>query len=331
MPRSAGFCVKIAWVVAVLCGNLCAQRPGRQVDRELVRSTVENVANIVQREYFDPDVAARVSTSLKEGLAGGRYDDAPTLKTLADRLTRDLYAVTRDKHLAVTVVQNETAVATPGEPPGQSRKERGRRENFGVQRVEILAGNVGYLNLTAFYRPDEARDTLSAAMRTLRWADALILDLRANGGGAPETAALLSSYFFDTAELPLFTIVDRAGEARLFATEKTPPPERNESRPLYVLTSAQTFSAGEGVAFVLQERQRAEIVGETTAGAANPGRPYSVNSDFDVTVPNGKVVTAVTGRNWEGSGVKPDVPAPAADGLRIAHKRALSKVLSRTP
>jgi C-terminal processing protease CtpA/Prc len=314
----------------VLCGNLLGQQPASQVDRELIRTTVENLATIVQREYFDPDVAANVSTSLRGWLAEGRYAGTPTLQSLADMLTRDLFAMTSDQHLAVAVVQEKGPTGTLVEPAVSSRQVRGQRENFGTQRVEILAGNVGYLNLTAMYRPEEARETLSAAMRTLRYADALILDLRSNSGGSPGTAALLASYFFDTPELPLFEIINRSGEVRSYATEKMPLPERNESRPLYVLTSARTFSAGEGLAFILQERHRAKIIGETTAGAANPGRPYAVNSQFEVVVPNGKVVTAVTGRNWEGSGVEPDVPVSASDALCIAHASALSQLVSQS-
>jgi C-terminal processing protease CtpA/Prc len=300
------------------------------VDRELIGSTVESLAVVVQREYFDPEVGARASESLQKALAEGRYAHALTLQSLADMLTRDLFESTKDKHLAVAVVEDAIVTDESARPLDPSRQERGRHENFGVQRVEVLPGNVGYLNLTSFYRPEEARGTLSAAMRTLQHADSLILDMRANGGGSPETASLLVSYFFLAPELPLFTIVDRSGDARVYATESEVQPERNETRPLYVLTSAKTFSAGEGIAFILQERQRAEIVGEKTAGAANPGRPYRVNSHFEVVVPNGKVVASITGRNWEGSGVTPDVLVPAPDALRVTYARALSKLLSQT-
>ena len=285
----------------------------------------------MQREYFDPKVAARVEVSLRERLVQGRYDTAPTLESLANMLTRDLFDLTQDKHLNVAVVQEAQSTASSANTANLSREARGRRENFGVQRVEILAGNVGYLNLTAFYRPDEARDTLSAAMRTLQYADTIILDMRSNSGGSPETAALLISYFFDAPRLPLFTIVGRSGESQKYFTEKTRLTERNESRPVYVLTSKQTFSAGEGTAFLLQERQRAEVVGETTAGAANPGKSYPVNSQFEVTVPNGKLEAAVTRKNWEGCGVKPDVAVPASDALRVAHARALRRLLGQSP
>jgi C-terminal processing protease CtpA/Prc len=103
-------------------------------------------------------------------------------------------------------------------------------------------------------------------------------------------------------------------------------PEHDGRRPIYVLTSAKTFSAGEGLAFLLQERRRAEVVGEVTAGAANPGRPYGVNDRFTVTVPNGRVRSAVHGGNWEGTGVTPDVKTGAAAALAVAHARARARL-----
>jgi len=99
-------------------------------------------------------------------------------------------------------------------------------------------------------------------------------------------------------------------------------------RPVYVLTSAATVSGGEGFAFVLQERHRAEIVGEVTAGAANAGRPYRVNARFSVTIPNGQVKSAAGG-NWEGTGVTPDVKTIADEALNVAHARALRRLIDR--
>ena len=107
----------------------------------------------------------------------------------------------------------------------------------------------------------------------------------------------------------------------VYTTEATPPLTRNARRPIYVLTSPRTFSAGEGLAFILQERKRAVVIGEVTAGAANPGRSYPAGTMFEITVPNGRVVTAITKRNWEGSGVTPDIIVPAADAFRVAHLR----------
>jgi C-terminal processing protease CtpA/Prc len=156
--------------------------------------------------------------------------------------------------------------------------------------------------------------------------------MRNNGGGSPGTVALLISYLLDQPGLPLFEIVHRPPEpADRYTTESTPPAERNAQRPVHVLTSSKTFSAGEGLAFLLQELHRAEIVGETTAGAANPGKPYPVNDRFSVTVPNGRVRSAIGGGNWEGTGVTPDVPTTAEEALRVAYARVIRRLIAHEP
>lgn len=308
----------IVGIAAALAAVLAAP-PSRAIPPKLVHATVAGAAALIRDEYFDPAIAARADAMLRERLAAGRYERARSPRSLAEAMTRDLYATTHDKHLAVAVVP---------ETEPKPRSVVGTAENFGVQRAEILDGNVGYLNLTAFYHPEEARQAIAAAMTMLRHAGALIIDMRDNGGGSPETVALLLSYLFDEPELPLFAIVPRGGsEGRRYATEGCAVPERDGSRPVYVLTAARTFSGGEGLAFILQERGRAEIVGERTAGAANPGRPYRINDSFEITIPNGRVVSAVNGRNWEGTGVIPDLAVRASDALRVAQERA--RVVSR--
>ena len=179
---------------------------------------------VVQREYFDAEVATHVATSLRERLAGGRYAGAASLQSLADSLTRDLVALTRDKHLNVTVVRDRTSGSTTDEVAVEdARAIRGRRTNFAVQRVEILPGNVGYMNITGFFRPNEARHALSTAMRMLQHTDALILDVRTNSGGNPGTVALLAGYLFNEPGLPLFEIVPRHGAATQYSTEESLP------------------------------------------------------------------------------------------------------------
>jgi retinol-binding protein 3 len=300
------------------------------LDTKLVQDTIKSVGAIIRDEYFDAELAASVNDSLQEWVNQGRYADATTTGTLAANLTKDLRELTHDKHLAVEARRSGPSKNKSNGVSDESRETVGRRANFGLQRVEVLRGNVAYLKLNFFYRPNEAREVISAAMGTIRNADALILDLRDNGGGSPDTVALFASYLFTKPQLPLFQIVPRSGETRIYETDVAELPECNEERPMFVLTSARTFSAGEGLAFLLQERRRAEVVGETTAGAANPGRSYRVNEHFDVTVPNGRVLTVVTGKNWEGDGVIPDVKVTADDALRTAHIRALSHLLEKT-
>jgi len=320
----------------LFCSSLTAQAqtpkaPSRALDIQLTKDTVEQVGETVNRQYFDADLAARMNSSLRQRLAEGRYANATTAEALASKLTDDLYLLSHDKHLSVGVYPPTVDGAYSG--PGaseQSREESVRTTNGGVQRVEILPGNVGYLNITAFFSPNEAREAIAGAMHMLRQADALILDSRENAGGSPDTVALLASYFFDGPRLPLMDIIPRSGEVQHYLTQSEIL-DRDGKRPMYVLTSAHTWSGGEGIAYILQERHRAEIIGETTVGAANAGKPYKINEPFYVNVPNGRLRTVVRNSNWEGTGVIPDVAVSAADALRIAHQHALRQLLSATP
>ena len=310
-----------------------SQAPIRDIDQSEVQQTVEALRTALNREYFDPVVAAKVSETLQRRLAGGRYQGAPTIESLAKTLTEDLFEITRDKHLVVSSVPKSTSdPATPTAADDTSREVAARRLNFGIQRIEILPGNVGYLNLTAFYRPGEVREAMASAMANLRNTDALILDLRNNGGGSSGTIALFASYFFETQGLPLFEVVPRPPATPVrFSTESGVLADRNQQRPTYVLTSQNTWSAGEGFALILQEHHRAEVIGQTTGGAGNQARPHLLNAKFEVTIPNGKVRTVLRGQSWEGTGVVPDIPATSTDALRIAQVRALQGLIRKVP
>ena len=158
--------------------------------------------------------------------------------------------------------------------------------------------------------------------------DALILDLRENGGGSPDTAIQLLSYFFNDSSLQLLRILPRSGGTTVYNTDVQGVTYRNQSWPLYVLVSRSTFSAGEAVPFILQERHRAIIIGETTAGAANPESPWPLSSSLVVTIPYGHIESTVLGTSWEGCGVKPDVTTSQADALAVARVRALERLIN---
>lgn len=303
------------------------------IDTALIRQTVEALGTVLDREYFDPVVAAQASAALKNRMAQGRYQNASTIESLAKKLSEDLYELTKDKHLvAMPVEEVASRSAAPPVSDETPRELAARRANFGIQRIEILPGNVGYLNFTAFYRPGEARSAIASAMASLRHADALILDLRENGGGSSGTMALLASYFFESQGLPLFEVVPRPPTKSVgYSTEATVLPDRNEQRPTYILVSGNTWSAGEGIAFILQERQRAVVVGQTTPGAGNQARTHLLSPQFEVTIPNGATRTAIRKSSWEGTGVVPDIFSAPSDALRIAHTNALKNLLKIAP
>ncbi len=307
----------LLWVIVV-----AAQSTPQGLAPATIDAAVRDVATVFAREYFDISLSQKVAAELNARVAAGRYHDAGTAANLAKRLTADFYELTKDKHIAVAIARREGGTAQSGP------ERRNVPTTAGFRRTELLAGNIGLLDMAFFMRPVEHRDALAAAMKTLHPADALILDMRENGGGSPGTVALLVSYLLDGPERPLFEIVARSGSRETYRTE--PTPTRSANRPVYVLTSPRSFSGGEGLAFLLQDLKRAVVIGEATAGAANPGRPYPAGDLFDITVPNGQLLTSVTRRNWEGSGVTPDVSVPAAEALLVAHLRALDDLIAAT-
>jgi C-terminal processing protease CtpA/Prc len=327
VPVPAFRVIPLFALTILLAGAVTAPaQTAQQLDPQVIQDAIESVGVVVHREYFDPTVGMQVEAGLREGLSEGRFPNLTTAHDVAAAVTLELYALSHDKHLALVVKQPTTAGAA-----AESRRDDARRSNGGVQGVEILPGNVGYLNLTYFWHLDEGARAIASAMGVLSNADALIVDMRSNSGGSPEMVATVIGYLFDEPDLPLFEIVHRADPRERYATPSPALADRNGSRPVYVLTSARTLSAGEGFAFLLQERHRAEVIGELTAGAANPGQPYPVNDLFDVIVPNGEVKSAVGGGNWERTGVKPDVAALASEALQVAHARALRKLIDAAP
>ena len=303
-------------------------------DAEFIRNTVATLADMVEKDYFNPTIGAKVASTPREGLSKGQYAKAPDLETLANLLTSDMYAVAKDRHLTLFVTKGLPSKPSPASTVArESRKERGQHENFGLQKVEILSGNVGYLRLTGFYQPKEAREALAASMTFLSHADALIIDLRDHGGGSSQTVALFTSYLLDHPDMPLFEIAHRSqATPDQYLTESGALPDRNGTRPTFLLTSPRTSSGGEAVAFLLQERHRAEVIGEGTWGGANqvpPPRP--VTPSFEALIPNGHTASALTGKNWEGVGVIPDIPVKADSALRVAHARAIQTLLRSAP
>ena len=220
--------------------------------------------------------------------------------------------------------------------PSAEAKEMFRRlagsQNFGFEKVERLNGNVGFIELNGFINPELGAETAIAAMNFLANTDALIIDLRYNGGGEPGLAQMISTYFFSGKPVQLHSIYWReGGRIQQYWTLPYVPGERYLDKPIFILTSKRTFSAPESFAYSLQALKRATIIGETTRGGANPAKYFRVNEHFSLLVPVGRAVNPVTGTNWEGTGIKPDIEVTEAQALKTAHLAALRKLLDASP
>jgi hypothetical protein len=283
------------------------------------RAIVETLATEVEARYCKPDVAREIAAHLRAELVAGAFDGCTTRFALAPALTKALRAVNDDRHFVVFGKPEGRIREELHDPLGTALRARveERERNHGFARVEILPGNVGLLELNAFADFAPARETAAAAMRFLAGVDALIVDVRGNGGGTPQMVQFVCSYFFgERTHLNSLVFRRPAGEevTEFWTLDELPGP-RLVDVPLYVLTSGNTGSAAEEFCYNLQSRDRAILVGQTTGGAANPGGTVPLDERLVAFISDGQARNPVTGTNWEGVGVVPEVETPAPDAL----------------
>jgi hypothetical protein len=311
-------------------GSLAAEQLS---GREIVTKALE----LLRANYVFPEQAGQAATAIEARLEAGEYDDLDEV-TLTERLTRDLQEITGDRHLRVVFGggpgPRRQRIGEPEEPKDHearrlAMRRMGRLDNFGIRQVERLDGNVGYLDVRRVAVPANAGPAIGAAMELVAGTYALIIDLRHNGGGAPEGVVFWCSYLLDERPTHLNDIFHAdTGETRQFWALPYVPGTRYLDRPVFVLTSGRTFSGGEDFAYTLQALGRATVVGETTGGGAHPTRGFPISAAVHIGIPFARSVNPVTGTNWQGTGVVPDVPADAERAYDVAYARALEKVLT---
>lgn len=295
-------------------------------------AAVQAIGKTFEARYVFPDVATKVKETLETKLKDKSFDQISTGQELATVLTREMQAITRDKHVRVNC-STEKLPGRSGQHGPTAEQEKQMREemrlrNAGFVKLERMPGNIGYLRLDGFMNPELGKAPLQAAMTFLQHTDALIIDLRYNGGGTPLMIRDLCSYFFDETPVHLNSMYFRQGNRREeFWTNKEVPGPRYLNKDVYLLTSAFTFSGAEECAYNFQTQKRGTIVGETTGGGAHPGGNVPIADHYTVFIPTGRAINPVTGTNWEGVGVKPDVATSSEQALDSAHKLAIKKLL----
>ncbi|MEU1422595.1 S41 family peptidase [Kitasatospora sp. NPDC005751] len=280
---------------------------------------IEQALGRIATGYVFAEKTESIDAAIRRRLQAGAYDglDGPAL---CEAVTADFQEVCPDKHLRLLWVDEPQSLEPADEDAGRAAfLAMLRAANQGVRRVEQLDDGVAYIDVRLIPDAEGGAAVVGAALQLAAGSRALVLDLRACRGGAPEGAAMWCSYFFPDDQVHLNDIYDRAsGATRQFWTSAHLPAPRYLDRPVYVLTSAVTFSGGEDVAYTLQAHGRATLIGETTRGGAHPTARYPVTEHIMVTVPTARTVSPVTGTNWEGVGVVPDIAVPADRALDAA-------------
>lgn len=330
-----GIAASLLLLSATAMAQVGAQQPDMTIDAATRGQVIEGVLKRLNDSYVFPEVAKKMEAAIRERVEKKEYDQVTSAAEFARRLTEDLQAVSRDKHLRVGYSHKAiTEGQQRGEPTAEERENFRRftqRINHGFERVERLPGNIGYIDLRGFFDPELGKETVAAAMRFVSNTDALIFDLRQNGGGDPAMVALISSYLFGSEPVHLNSLHWREGKrVEEFWTKPSGISPRYEGKDIYVLTSGRTFSGAEEFSYNLKNLKRATIIGETTGGGANPGSNLRVHAHFRMFVPTGYAQSPITKTNWEGTGVKPDIDVPKEQALKTAHLMALKKAQTKS-
>lgn len=287
---------------------------------------IEDIAAEFEKLYVIPEVGGAIARDLRARLKAGDYERITASRELAAVLSRHIDAICHDPHTEVAYFEDDQLAEAPTVDPRFKKEGEDKRyaralaRNFDFAEPQRLQGNVALIRFDSFHPAAYAGPLVQRYMSEAAGADALILDLRANGGGSPELIPIIASYLFDDQPIHLYDQWSRRDGTQVAAwTDPAVPGKRLGSRkPVYILTSKETFSAAENLAYTLQHFKRAKVVGERTPGGAHGAFGKPVTSHLVPMVATKRTIHALTRSNWHRVGVVPDLPAPASEALAAA-------------
>ena len=294
-----------------------ARQPGSIADRAHKNDVLQKIAGLVESKYVLADKAKGYADEFRVKCVSGAYDALTEAKEFAEKVTADLIAITHDKHLNFRVmVSSDVGEKASGSLHHPVRYFRMRaKENAGFYKLEWIDQRIGYIDLRRFYSFDQAKDLAVAAMKFLANAQAIIIDVRENGGGSGD---YLSSFFLPYPTQLSGSYSRQSGSLTESWTRRDFGMEPRLDVPLFILTGPNTFSASESFAYDMQSRKRATLVGEPTKGGAHSVDVFGIDDKFEFYISTERAVSPVTGGNWEGTGVIPDIRVSAAAALDAA-------------
>ena len=320
---------------SVLAQGPPGQPPDKVIDAGMQAEIIDSVTRSLNEIYVFPDVAKKIEKHLRSQYKKKAYKDITSLVEFTNKLTEDMREISKDGHMWVRFASDEMLARFQGDTLTDAAKqeelEQRRRDNFCFKEIKILDGNIGYVDFRCFSEATEAGPTAIAAMNFLAYTDAIIFDVRQNGGGSPSMIQLITSYFFDEPVHLNSFYVRKTDSTQQFWTQACVQGPRMTNVDLYVLTSDYTFSGAEEFTYNLKNMERATIIGDTTGGGAHPIdiKPFP-NLNCGMSLPFGRAVNPITGTNWEGTGIAPHIAVPQEKALDVAHLEALKKLLEKT-
>jgi len=291
-------------------------------------SILADITAKVKRFYIDKEVYKKVDSLFHSDLKKGSYNRL-NKKDFAALVGQKLRTNIKDKHFSFRYLEKYSPEKVVDEKEKRKMHDfHNSLENFGFENVQRLEGNIGYIKFKGFASPESSANTLAATMNFVANTNSLIIDLRENLGGDAGMVLLFCSYFFDK-ETDLYAIYYRQEDKTVKSrTQANVLGAKYLHKKVYILTGKGTFSAAEALAYFLQEHKLAEVIGEKTAGAANPVEHFLIQNQYLLLVPAGKVSSSIKHTNWEHIGVTPDQTVAEKDALKAAHVKILKDILT---
>jgi hypothetical protein len=332
------------WMLVVLllaslgaAAALGQEAKGAVLDAAQKQAIVDQISTLLNKNYIFAETAKKIEDRLRDRLKSGAYDKFSAPRQFGEAVNKDLAEVGHDRHMgfahapaqAAELARLRSRNAEEVKAARARELEAARRNNFGFRKVERLAGNIGYVDFRQFASAANAGATAVAAMNFLAHCDAVIVDLRQNGGGDPSQIQLISSYFFQEPTHLNDLYYRAANTTENYWTLPFVPGPLMAGADLYILTSARTFSGAEEFSYNMKNLKRATLIGETTGGGAHPTDAMIVETEYILRVPVGRAINPYSKTNWEGTGVTPDIQIPAAEAFDRAYSMALDKLRSK--
>lgn len=301
-----------------------------QVSKEQKSEAIDSVIKLMNERYIFPETAKKIELHLRKQQTKKAYDTITSAEGFAAALTTDIRSICNDKHVTIrysaeplTIDRGKNMMQIP-EEERKAFSEFLRFENYGVRKIDILKGNIGYIDFKFMCGTEYAGDFYAAMMNYINHTDALIIDFRrSNGAMSDNVIPFLCSYFFAD-KTHLNNLYWRDGDVTQQSwTQVVVPGKKYLNKPIYVLTSGSTFSGAEEMAYDLKNLKRATLIGEVTGGGANPGGSVNLTKHFGMFLPVGRAINPITKTNWEGVGVQPDSLIMSKLALQKAHILAM--------
>ncbi len=306
-------------ILLIIFSIWCSYGMSQSLSVSEIDSLIIGIKKTVNENYVLSEKAKLISESLQSK----NYYHIENNDSLVKKLNDDFFRIVNDKHL---FIQYKPAVAENLLNKKDIYKEQNRKEKrdqYGFENPKILTGNIGYFKLKYFADASHAKKFVTKFVQRLNKTSALIIDARENLGGSGSMLQLLTGLFLVGTENDILKINYKSGRVVTMKSTLIDSSKKYLKKPIYILCSNQTFSAGEAFVLIMKNRGRAILVGDTTAGAGNVAGPHAINNQFVLTVPVGIIVDPLTNKGWEHDGVIPNINVDPSLALDKALKLAL--------